>query len=293
MKIRITSNQMEKIKGLRPEYPYVLHKINLDDIKIPWHWHQELEFIYILEGRVKLNTSARSYLFHEKEAFFMNTNTLCALENIDHCKLESHLFDQIFLSGHFKSIFETKYLNPVLQNKKIDVVAIREETDNQKRLLKKLQQLGVLQNQVDIEFQTRSLLSEIWLLLLQEIENMDEQDTMTNTQNQERLLMMLSFIHENYAKKLSLDEIAQSASVSKRECLRCFQNGIHESPFDYLMGYRIECAKKMLKSTDVPITEIALATGFSTNSYFSKIFRRESGETPRNYREQRKFEINK
>lgn len=279
---------MEQIEGLRPEYPYNLHRINLDETTIPWHWHQELEFIYVTEGKVKLKTSSRSYIFGEKEAFFMNTNTLCALENIDHCRLESHLFDPTFLGGHFKSIFETKYLNPVLQSKKIDVVVIRGETENQKRILKKIQQLGILQNKVDVEFQTRNLLSEIWLLLLEEIKNMDEQDVMTNTQNQERLMTMLSFIHENYAKKLSLAEIAQSASVSKRECLRCFQNGIHESPFDYLIAYRIECAKKMLKSTDVPITEIALEAGFSNSAYFSKIFRRECGETPRKYREQRR-----
>ena len=279
---------MEQIEGLRHEYPYILHRINLDETTIPWHWHQELEFIYVTEGKVKLKTSSRSYIFGEKEAFFMNTNTLCALENIDHCRLESHLFDPTFLGGHFKSIFETKYLNPVLQSKKIDVVVIRGETENQKRILKKIQQLGILQNKVDVEFQTRNLLSEIWLLLLEEIKNMDEQDVMTNTQNQERLMTMLSFIHENYAKKLSLAEIAQSASVSKRECLRCFQNGIHESPFDYLIAYRIECAKKMLKSTDVPITEIALEAGFSNSAYFSKIFRRECGETPRKYREQRR-----
>lgn len=285
MKIKITSSQMEQIEGLKPEYPYTLHRINLDDTVIPWHWHQELEFIYVLEGKVKLKTSARSYSFGENEAFFMNTNTLCALENVNHCRLESHLFDKIFLGGHFRSVFETKYLNPVLQNNKIDVVIIRGETENQKRMLKKLQQLGVLQNKADVEFQTRSILSEIWLLLLEEIKNMDEQDVMANTQNQERLMTMLSFIHENYSKKLNLAEIAQSASVSKRECLRCFQNGIHESPFDYLIGYRIECAKKLLRSTDMPITEIALETGFSNNAYFSKIFRRECGETPRKYRE--------
>ena len=276
---------MEQIEGLKPEYPYTLHRINLDDTVIPWHWHQELEFIYVLEGKVKLKTSARSYSFGENEAFFMNTNTLCALENVNHCRLESQLFDKIFLGGHFRSVFETKYLNPVLQNNKIDVVIIRGETENQKRMLKKLQQLGVLQNKADVEFQTRSILSEIWLLLLEEIKNMDEQDVMANTQNQERLMTMLSFIHENYSKKLNLAEIAQSASVSKRECLRCFQNGIHESPFDYLIGYRIECAKKLLRSTDMPITEIALETGFSNNAYFSKIFRRECGETPRKYRE--------
>ena len=288
MKIKIASNQMEEIQGLQSEYPYTLHRVNLDYTSIPWHWHEELEFIYVTEGELRLHTSAESYAFHEGEAFFMNTNVLCCLENVCHCSVESHLFDAIFLGGHFKSIFETKYLNPVLQNKKIEVVAFRGETETQRKTVKNLRQLGILQNKKDVEFQTRNLLSVIWLLLLEEIQNLDEKSISSNPLHQERLLTMLSYIHENYARKLTLEEIAQSASVSKRECLRCFQNGVHESPFEYLINYRIERAKKLLESTDISVTEIALETGFSNGAYFSKIFRRECGQTPGSYRGDRK-----
>ena len=56
------------------------------------------------------------------EGFFINTNVLCSMENQDHCQIDSHLLNSTFLAGHFKSIFETKYLEPVLQNKKLDIL---------------------------------------------------------------------------------------------------------------------------------------------------------------------------
>ncbi|MCU6698236.1 hypothetical protein [Laedolimicola ammoniilytica] len=70
-----------------------------------------------------------------------------------------------FLAGHFKSIFETKYLEPVLQNKKLDILELRGTNENQQKILVKLRAAARLQNELDTEFQTRNLFSEIWLLL--------------------------------------------------------------------------------------------------------------------------------
>ena len=81
------------------------------------------------------------------------------------------------------------------------------------------------------------------------------------TRNQERLLTMLAFIQTHYDEKLTLEDIAAAASVSKRECLRSFRAGIHRTPMEYLTDYRIDMAKKLLRTTDLPITQIALQTG--------------------------------
>lgn len=54
MKIKITENQMEEIEGLKPAYPYTLHRVDLEKSEIPWHWHEELEFIYILKGTLQV-----------------------------------------------------------------------------------------------------------------------------------------------------------------------------------------------------------------------------------------------
>lgn len=284
--IRVNPNQMEEIEGISTEYPYTLHKVNLTNTTIPWHWHEEFEFGYVVEGKKLVSTTSQTYEFYEGEAFFTNSNVLCMMKNVGNCQIESHLFHPTFLAGHFRSIFETKYINPVLQNKKIELIEIRGNTPAQQKILAKLRQVSALQDQKNSEFQTRNIFSEIWLLLLEEISNMPDVQGPVSSISKERLLSMMSFIHQHYAGKISLEEIASSAMISTREALRCFQTNIHETPFEYLMGYRIETAKKLLKSTKLSMTEISLQTGFSNSAYFSKIFKRECNMTPLEYRKQ-------
>ncbi len=283
MKLQIGSNQMEDIEGLHNAYPYAFHKVDLQKTLVPWHWHEALEFGYVADGTVQVSTTGQFQTFHKGEGFFINSNVLTTMVNEDACHIESHLFHPVFLAGHFKSIFETKYLNPVIQNKQIELVPLRGQTREQRAILQKLRQLALLQQQPDTELQTRNLLSEIWLVLLEELRNMEPPHT-GSSQTQERLLTMLAFIQQNFAEKLTLEDIAAAAAVSTRECLRCFRTGIRQSPMEYLIAYRIGAAKKLLESTALPVTEVALRTGFNSPAYFSKIFREHTGKTPNVYR---------
>lgn len=287
MEIKVKSNQSEEIEGLSSQYPYVMHHVDLQKIKIPWHWHDEVEFDYILSGKVKLTTASRSYIFHENEAFFINANILHTLNNAadgQELVVDSHLFHPIFLGGHFRSIYETKYLEPVLKNNKFEIVEFRGENKEQTEILKKLQHISRLQQNADTEFQTRNAFSDIWLLLMEELRRLEASGSGIKLVNQERIQTMLIFIHQYYDNKITLDEIAASASVSKRECIRCFQTCLKKTPFEYLLEYRIQMAEKMLRTSDASITEIALKTGFSNSAYFSKTFRKLRDATPGEYR---------
>ena len=286
MKLHIRTNQMEEVEGLHNEYPYAYHHVSLKTTQVPWHWHEALEFNLVTEGSVKVCTANQVQIFHKGEGFFINSNILAAMENETDCVLDSHLFHPVFLCGHFKSVFETKYLNPVIQSRNLELVCLRGETDCQKQILGKLRQLSRLQAECDTEFQTRNILSEIWLLLLEEIRQSSDHIFHASAKNQDRILTMISFIQEHFAEKLTLEEIADSASVSTRECLRCFKNAIHQTPMDYLIEYRVRTATKLLETTDHSITEIALACGFNSNSYFTKLFHRITGKTPNAYRKE-------
>ena len=286
MKLHIRSNQMEEVEGLRNEYPYAFHHVSLQTTEVPWHWHEALEFNLVVNGQVKVSTANQTQVFRTGEGFFLNSNVLAAMDSDTDCILDSHLFHPVFLSGHFKSVFETKYLNPVTQNRNLDLIALRGNSEVQRQILKKLQNLSKLQAEADAEFQTRNLLSEIWLLLLDEIKNADTGIFHAPQKNQDRILTMIAFIQENFSEKLTLEDIAGSAAVSTRECLRCFRVSIHQSPMDYLIEYRIRTAKKLLESTDLSITEIALRCGFNSNSYFTKLFHRICGKTPNVYRKE-------
>ena len=284
MEIKINQNQAEEIEGLTVEYPYVLHRVNLKETKIPWHWHEEVEFIYVREGRMRLLTAGQERSFGKGEGFFINTNVLCSMEYQGDCLADSHLMHSTFLGGHFKSIFETKYLEPILQNKKLDILELRGEDENQRKILAKLRTAAVLQEEPDTEFQTRNVFSEIWLLLGKEVQLLTYEEKPVQSARQERLQLMLAYLQRNYQKKLSLDEIAGAAAVGRRECLRCFQSCIQKTPFEYLTEYRIEMSKKLLKASDDTVMEIALESGFSSAAYFGKIFKEFCGMTPGAYR---------
>lgn len=289
MDIRVKGNQLEEIEGLYADYPYVYHHADLKDTRIPWHWHEELEFDYVAGGELKLITANNHYVFHKDQAFFINSNVLCTMENGENGRavIDSHLFHPVFLSGHFKSRFSVKYLEPVLQNRSLEILEIRGETQRQKELLKKLRQVSFLQKEEDTEFQTRNLFSEIWLLLLEEIRDAEKNEgkkLSVRQVSQDRIQTMISYIRQNYADKISLEDIAASAAVSKRECLRCFQSCIRRTPYEYLMDLRIEASQKLLKTTQLPIIGIAVQTGFSNAAYFGKVFKRETGMTPGEYR---------
>ncbi len=287
-KIQVQDNQRESVGGITTEYPYVMHHSDFDRESIPWHWHEEVEFGYVLTGDLEVVTVDRKYHFSAHQGYFMNGNILSSMHKqpgAGKTELQTHIFHPVFLGGHFQSVFETKYINPVIHNKNVDIIELKAESGFQKQILQKLRRAAVFQEQPDTEFQTRNLFSEIWILLLNGIHSHPVQSV--NLKNQDRIQTMLAFIHQNYGEKIALDDIAFSAAVSSRECLRCFRNTIGKSPAEYLTEYRLDMAKKFLRETEMNVTEISFLCGFSSNAYFGKIFREKCGETPSTYRKRK------
>ena len=285
MKLKLNSNNMEDVQGMTIEYPYVLHRDEFEENEeVPWHWHEELEINYVVSGEVELSITDKTYILKAGEACFVNSNIINKYTYSKEAKLQTHFFHPVFLSGHYKSIFETKYVNPVIQNKKVKIVTFKGDTKEQREILVKLKELGELQDHANVEFQTRNKITEIWLLLMEEIKNRTAEDHRVPSIARERLFSMMQFIHANYNDKITLEDIANSAAISSRECLRCFNLCLRETPIEYLTNYRINMAKEFLKKSNKSITDIAFETGFSNAAYFTKVFKQVRGITPKEYR---------
>lgn len=96
--------------------------------------------------------------------------------------------------------------------------------------------------------------------------------------------MAMAYIHEQYAEPISREEIARHVGVNKDHLSRCFHQEVGVTLTVYLNRYRVNQAKALLAERQKTITEVALAVGFSDSSYFSRVFRRETGMSPRAYR---------
>lgn len=93
------------------------------------------------------------------------------------------------------------------------------------------------------------------------------------------------YLHENYAKSISRQDIAKYIGVSEDHMTFCFRQELGITPIVYLQRYRVNQAKHMLKETDQSVTSIAFSVGFSDSGYFSRIFRRETGLSPEKFRQ--------
>ena len=84
-----------------------------------------------------------------------------------------------------------------------------------------------------------------------------------------------------------MKDIADSATISVSECLRCFQATIGVTPIQYVKQYRIQKAAELLIASDRTISDIGGQCGFYDMSYFSKEFRKIYSCTPSEYRNSR------
>jgi len=98
----------------------------------------------------------------------------------------------------------------------------------------------------------------------------------------------VQYIHQNYASKdLSLKVVAQAIYRSPEYLSRLFKAETGRNFSNYLMLYRLERARSLLLNTDMKIYEIAYAVGFTTPSYFSKVYHDYMGMTPELARSQK------
>jgi AraC-like DNA-binding protein len=88
------------------------------------------------------------------------------------------------------------------------------------------------------------------------------------------------FADRHYAEPLSLDALANVAGLSKYHFLRMFRATYGTTPMEYVSQRRIERAQDLLRATNLTVTEVCFAVGFSSLGSFSSRFRRLVGETP-------------
>lgn len=100
----------------------------------------------------------------------------------------------------------------------------------------------------------------------------------------QRMKQMLSWIHEHYAEKIKLEDIARAGQLSRSECCRYFKRYLKCTPVNYVIDYRIQKSLSLLQQEEYTITDVAYQVGFNSTSYFIKEFRSSIGMTPLAYK---------
>ena len=95
-----------------------------------------------------------------------------------------------------------------------------------------------------------------------------------------------AYIQEHYMDEISLDEVSREVNISPYYFSKLFKEEAGENFIDYLTRIRIEKAKQLLAGRSLSISEISTKVGYRDSNYFSRIFKKQTDKTPREYREE-------
>lgn len=100
----------------------------------------------------------------------------------------------------------------------------------------------------------------------------------------EEIEMAVSYFNENYNTKISVAQYAESLHISTNWFIRNFKQHMKMSPAQYLLSLRMVNAQSLLENTDYSVGEIAEIVGYDNQLYFSRVFKKEYGISPAQYR---------
>ena len=100
----------------------------------------------------------------------------------------------------------------------------------------------------------------------------------------DRITSICRYVRQNYANDLTTEDICKEFYCSRSQFSHTFKKETGESFREYLIGVRLEHAKRLLKYSSLNVTEIALSVGFKDVNYFSNVFKKRVGASPMTYR---------
>ena len=101
----------------------------------------------------------------------------------------------------------------------------------------------------------------------------------------DRIQLSLTYIRKNIGSHFDIDQLASKACMSKDHYIRVFKHETGETPTVYITKRKLEKAELTLVTTNLPVKSIADSLGYDDYSYFNRIFKKNSGMTPLQYRE--------
>lgn len=258
---------------------------------LQFHWHSELEIMYVERGSIVLYTDTEKHDCDAGGSLIIKGNAIHNATNRDDSEgsLYSIIFAPELIFGRPGGMLWNKYWVPFM-NAPIQVIELRNKIQWQKDALEDiLTAIDAIENHKQgYEFAVKGALCSCIAKMTSNVVMPEGSRAHIDTTDEKRLKTVLLYIRTHYSENITLDDISASANISKSECCRCFKRTLHQSPFEYLMRYRIHCASRRLCDTsgndDMSISELALSSGFNNISYFNKIFKKYMHCTPTEYR---------
>ncbi len=274
----------ERTHGTR-DFPFTCYHLSYmpELFQVPVHWHPEIEIIYVLKGPLKVVIEGEEYEAAPGSVYFVNPGELhfmgASVAGVDYYTL---LFPPEFISFQSDDALETDFFLPLRNHD----LLLRHDLSHEKSrpdmilLLNEILHTEQLPPCIEQQLQLRVLL----LSLLQKIAVYGTVQPETTKRNNPMQRELLTFLQQNYAEPLRLEDLSRQFHLSEKYLSRYFKQHFHLTVTQYLVHLRLTHACHLLETTDLPVTEVALQSGFSNVSHFIRSFHRTYQMSPLKYR---------
>lgn len=235
------------------------------------HHHSTYEIFYVISGE-------REY-FIEKEFFLAKEGDFVLVpKNMLH-RTAGKGADRIVI--YFSDSFLETYFSKALIDSLLSGFAPKIFHPNEDGAKKSRALLFTLLSAASSQQKETILASYLFqlLFLLNSEENLAK-----NASKNSRLQEILKYINQNYTMISGIDQIADHFYISKYHLCRTFTKEMGMTLIDYLNTVKIRAACDMIRQKKCNMTEIALGCGFNSSAYFCKVFKQETGLSPREYK---------
>lgn len=289
--MQIITNQFQKElkKHGSDHFPFLVSYQRLseyDSNSFLWHCHPEIEITYIKKGSMHYRVNNRSFHLKEGDIIFCNSNALHSgeMEDQEDCSYIPITFDSKLIYGFFQSTICTKYVDPVIQNLAVCAMHI-DYSENWHTIFRDhmLKVISLDKEKPDFyELDISIHMQTMWKLLAEHFP-LQAVSPASDLTEYERIRKILSYIEQNYMTRITLTDISENIHLCESECTRLFKRHMNTTLFAFLKEYRIERSLEYL-NTKESISNIAEKTGFSDSNYYTKVFSKIKGCSPREYR---------
>ena len=251
--------------------------------QIPIHWHDEFEIIYVKSGFLTVSISGENYIGKPGDAFVVSPGNLHFMGsqtgNVDYF---TFLFPLKYISFRTDDILDDKLLEPLNSGHLIISPEIEDTVKEQCEQLVEIYgaKKEESQSKITAQIKTKIILLQFILELWKKGFIVENDTSGKNTVEKE----MVSYIQQNFTGKILLKEFGEQFHLSEKYISRYFKEHFHITISQYVTYLRLEHAKQLLQDTDIPVTEVAMQSGYQNVSYFIRSFKKTYGMSPLKYR---------
>ena len=281
----MNDNLKENVKHGTDNYAYAQYHIYglMYSFYTPFHWHDEIEIIYVKQGRLHVTINNIEYKGVGGDVFLVNPREIHTMYT-DDLSTEHYtiLFPLDLINFKAEDDVEEKYFKPLKEGKMMFVNHLTKHVLYKKVLECVLNVVEANEEKKDMyQFETKIMLLQIVYLLIKNtpITHLDEIGKNLTLQRE-----ILSYIDRKYMNKISLKEISDNFHMSEKYFSRYFKNCFKITFVEYVNSVRLEKAASLLSTTDLSVTEIALQCGYTNISYFIRSFKKFFGTSPHVFR---------